>query len=526
MTSLRIAAAISVLLAMGLATAPNAGAAPKKRILSLTYDPILSNGQRLGDYLGWNDVRALRDGYLNALESKSGYDYEVYQAWVINAFPRKADGFRYTETSYLACMNDSNQCHKPDLVDYAYILDLYDACELLNQGLIDEVFLFGGPYFGYWESTLAGPASQAYWYNSNPVTGTSCRSLLPVMGFSSHVGVGNMLHNLGHRTESTMVRVYGSWNHDFPQHNWDKFSLNPHDSPGFSYSGCGNVHYPPNTTTEYGYDDRSIRSSFCDQFYNYPGITTSTRRSFSCTEWGCTQFGYLSWWFDHIPKNPATPPVGTSDTHSWSWWRYIVDPNHVLWEEQGGRGKPRGQYAREYWVIDSRATLSEVRRIVTQAYPNRVTVGFSYDDAGIGNLNVRKVVVWGDEHNRFTLRNWYQRYYGGVTVEFRALPGRGTWRYGPYSTAAPAGPRGRPRVQYAREYWVVDSRVSLARLQQIVTQAYAGRKTVGFSYDDAGIGDLDERRVVVWGNQYPQSMLRTWYRSNYPAVDLSFRSLP
>ena len=522
----RILVGASVLLAVGLATVENAGAAPKKRVLSLTYDPILSSGQRLSDYVGWNDVPALRSSYLSMLESKSGYDYEVYQALVIDAFPRKADGFRYTEASYLACMNDSNQCHQPDLVDYAHILDLYDACELFNQGLIDEVLLFGGPYFGYWESTLAGPPSQAYWYNSSPVAGTSCSSLLPIMGFSSHVGVGNMLHNLGHRTESTMVRVYGSWNHDVLQHNWDRFSLNPHDSPGFSYGGCGNVHYPPNTTIEYGYDDHIVQSSFCDQFFNYPTVNPAVRRSFDCTEWGCTQLGYLSWWFDHIPKNIATPSVGAPDTHSWSWWRYIVDPNHILWEEQGGRGKPRVQYAREYWVIDSRATLSEVLQIVAEAYPNRITVGFSYDDAGIGNLNTRKVVVWGDEHDRDTLRNWYQQYYGGVTVEFRAIPGRGTWHFGPYSTTAPAGQLGTPRVQYAREYWVVNSGASLFQLQEIVGQAYAGRNTVGFSYDDAGIGDLDERRVVVWGDEYPAPVLRAWYRTNYPAVDLSFRAYP
>lgn len=500
-------------------------AAPKKRVLSLTYNPIVGNGQRLQAEYGWNDVPSLRRDYLAFLESRSGYDYEIYRAFVINAFPRKTDGFRYDEASYRACMDDSSQCHDPDLADYAYIVELYDACELFDQGLIDEVLLFGGPYFGFYESTLAGPADQAYWYNSSPVSGTSCDSLLPIMGFSYHVGVGNMLHNLGHRTESTMARVYGSWNHDTLRHNWDRFSLNPHDSPGFSYAGCGNVHYPPNTTTEYSYDDRSLRSSFCDEFESYPNVDVTERQFFDCTDWGCSQLGYLSWWFDHIPDNPATPSGG-SDLHSWNWWRYIVDPNHILWEEQGGRGKPRVPYAREYWVIDSRASSSEVQQIVARAYSSRITVGFSYDDAGIGNLDVRKVVVWGDEHDRGALRNWYARYYGGVTVEFRALPGRGSWRFGPYATPAPAGERGRPRVQYAREYWVVDSRASLAQLQQVVRRAYPGRKTVGFSYDDAGIGDLDERRVVVWGNEHPRSTLRRWYRAHYPAVEVSFRALP
>lgn len=189
------------------------------------------------------------------------------------------------------------------------------------------------------------------------------------------------------------------------------------------------------------------------------------------------------------------------------------------------RGKPRVQYAREYWVVDSRASLSQLQEIVRQAYPQRITVGFSYDDAGIGDLNVRKVVVWGDEIDRNLLLDWYRQNYGGVSVEFRALPGQGIWRFGPYATAPPSSGRGRPRVQYAREYWVVDSRATLGQVQQIVNQAHRGRKTVGFSYDDAGIGDLDRRHVVVWGNEHPQQVLVDWYEQFYPGVSLEFRSL-
>jgi hypothetical protein len=189
-----------------------------------------------------------------------------------------------------------------------------------------------------------------------------------------------------------------------------------------------------------------------------------------------------------------------------------------------GRGAPRVQYAREYWVVDSRASLSEYLQVVDMAYPNRITVGFSYDDAGIGDLNVRKVVVWGDEHDRTVLRNWYQQYYGGVSVEFRALPGRGTWRFGPYATTPPASGRGAPRVQYAREYWVVHSQASLAQFRGVASSGYSGRKTVGFSYDDAGIGDLNQRTVVVWGGEFPQQTLRDWYNQYYPGVAVSFRN--
>jgi hypothetical protein len=190
------------------------------------------------------------------------------------------------------------------------------------------------------------------------------------------------------------------------------------------------------------------------------------------------------------------------------------------------RGQPREQYARVYWVVDNRVTFSQLQQIVAMAYPNRRTVGFSYDDAGIGDLDGRHVAVWGDQIDRNLLLNWYRENYGGVTVEFQALPGQGTWHYGPYATSEPSADRGQPREQYAREYWVVDSRASLQQVQAIVGQAYARRNTVGFSHDDAGIGDLDQRHVVVWGNEYPQSVLRTWYNQNYPGVTVEFRSMP
>ena len=190
----------------------------------------------------------------------------------------------------------------------------------------------------------------------------------------------------------------------------------------------------------------------------------------------------------------------------------------------GGRGAPRVQYAREYWVVDNRATLSQYLQVVDMGYPKRITVGFSYDDAGIGDLDVRKVVVWGDEHDRTVLRNWYQQYYGGVSMEFRALPGNGSWRFGPYSTSAPPSGRGAPRVQYAREYWVVHSQASSAQFRSVASSGFSGRKTVGFSYDDAGIGDLDRRTVVVWGNEFPQQTLLNWYNQHYPGVVVSFRN--
>jgi hypothetical protein len=187
------------------------------------------------------------------------------------------------------------------------------------------------------------------------------------------------------------------------------------------------------------------------------------------------------------------------------------------------RGAPRVQYAREYWVVSGNATHDQFLQIARLAYPTRTTVGFSYDDAGVGDLDTRKVVVWGEEHDRDTLLQWYRQHYGGVSVEFRALPGTGSWSFGPYPTAPPLEHRGHPRVDYAREYWVVNSRAAESQFLSVVSKAFAGRKTVGFTYDDAGIGDLFSRRVVAWGSEFPQPTLIDWYDWYYRGATVTFQ---
>jgi hypothetical protein len=195
-----------------------------------------------------------------------------------------------------------------------------------------------------------------------------------------------------------------------------------------------------------------------------------------------------------------------------------------------GRGNPRVQYERTYWVIYDDGTLTEaqVRNLAGMAYDDsRRTLGYSFDDAGIGDLNVRNVVVWGYPPNNINIiLDWFRQYYGGVTVTFRSIPGEASYNSGPHYTTAPSSGRGKPRLQYFREYWVMDGNtVSRNRYISIAAEAfYNSRQTVGCSFDDAGIGDLDNRKVVVReiGN-YTQQSLRDFYNTYYPGVRLEFR---
>lgn len=139
--------------------------------------------------------------------------------------PELVDGFTYTEPQYLAVMANSSLHHVPTEVDYNKIVNSpqFDICGKLNRGEIDEVWIYNGPWFGFYKSTLVGPG--AYAFNSPPVGGAhNCNKLLPIIRTSPERIVDEAVHNFTHRAEATMAKVYGSWQENDTSHNWNKFA--------------------------------------------------------------------------------------------------------------------------------------------------------------------------------------------------------------------------------------------------------------------------------------------------------------
>ena len=181
------------------------------QVLVLNFDPIVqSRGERpLHEVLGWNDPHALTEGYIADLaECSRGYvRYQVVEWRDVDAYPVKQDGFRYTDRSYLDRWEGGEPWHHPDAVDYRRILLDFRIPRRVERGEIDEVWLWGFPYAGFWESTMAGQG--AYFCNSQPVEGIPTSRLFVTMGFNYERGVGPMLESFGHRVESILRHVYG-----------------------------------------------------------------------------------------------------------------------------------------------------------------------------------------------------------------------------------------------------------------------------------------------------------------------------
>ena len=83
--------------------------------------------------------------------------------------------------------------------------------------------------------------------------------------------------------------------------------------------------------------------------------------------------------------------------------------------------------------------------------------------------------------------------------------------------------RGEPRTQYARVVHLVEQNASIDTWVQVAREAYEARSSVTASYDDAGIGDLDDRTVILHGKH---EGAEDWFRDHYPGVKVVRDQIP
>jgi len=295
----------------------------KPRALVIVYDPVMdqTTGERLTQRMGWNSVEDLVAGYIADIRECSGdlVQYNVVGRVDVDEFPVKADGFRYDPTSFMAVMNQTAPAHDPDMVDYHQIVAENHLIERVTNGEFDEVWLFGSPYGGFYESHMAGRG--AFWCNSPAMEGTeNCPHRFVIMGFSYQRGVGEMLEDLGHRAESIMGKVFEGQRGE--ANLWKRFSRYDKVAPGEAEVGM--MHFAPNSQQDYDWGNLTFVSSKCDDWLNFPNLQ-GVMRQVNCADWGGGDIReHHKWWFKRTPK-----VAGRINGISNNWWTYIIDPNKV-----------------------------------------------------------------------------------------------------------------------------------------------------------------------------------------------------
>ncbi len=288
-----------------------------KKVAVIIYNPIIQSrdSRHLTEVFNWNNPEDLIQQYIDDVTSSSWglVQYEVVEKTEVDEFPQHLDGFRYTDSTFIETW--THRTFYSVGGDYKKIIDDFNLVQKVESRKIDEVWLFGAPGFSWWESTMAG--QEAYWCNSDPVPGVVCNRRFIIMGFNYERGVDCMLEDLGHRAESIMTHIYGSWDVQH-MHNWSKFTLYDKIAPG--QSQCGNVHFVPNSERDYDWGNTRSVESYCDDWYTFPALA-GKKKIVTAGEWGNGDMRlHHIWWFRHLPR-----AVGSTDGVLNNWWKYVMN---------------------------------------------------------------------------------------------------------------------------------------------------------------------------------------------------------
>jgi hypothetical protein len=299
------------------------------RVFVIVYNPIIEEktGTTLIETFGWNDPDLLAAEYMRDIQECSDglviYQIVERNQFVgrveLDGFPVKADGSQYKPQEYVNALHGQGTLHDETL-DYGKLLEEFNLLQRVANREFDEVWLFGFPYAGFWESTMAGKG--AFFCNSPPVPHTGkCARRFMILGFSYERGIGEMLETLGHRAEAIMQRVYrrkkGKAN------LFEQFTR--YDAIAEGQANVGTIHFAPNSQHDYDWGNMTSVRSFCDDWYQFPNMT-GVVRTVDATEWGGGDIrAHHKWWLKHLPK-----ATGTTDGVANNWWKYIIDPNNVV----------------------------------------------------------------------------------------------------------------------------------------------------------------------------------------------------
>ena len=294
------------------------------KVLVIVYDPVVDDatGKKLSEHQGWRRTEDLATGFMaDILQNSHGMArYQVIERIDVNEFPAKVDGFRYTPQTYLDVLRNVSSPYMPQEVDYYAIINQFDLLSRIARNEIDEVWVFGFPHAGFYESTMAGP--NAFWCNSPALKNTNASGRrFVIMGFSYERGAGEMLESFGHRVESTMEKTF---ERKLGETNlWHRFIRYEKTAPG--KAAIGNIHFAPNSERDYDWNNPSTVKSECyDWLLNFPDFKGDVR-DINASEWGNGDIRlHHQWWLRHIPHVDGRQ----NGIHN-NWWQYIINPQNV-----------------------------------------------------------------------------------------------------------------------------------------------------------------------------------------------------
>lgn len=296
---------------------------PPRKVLLVSFNPRIPSrgGQRLIDVMGWHNPEKLIAAYQTDLltSSAGAARYLIVERMEIDALPVLEDGFQYDPNQFLALLRAGGGFHQPEGADYQRIVAEFQLVERVAAGEIDEVWMFGPPYAGFYESRMAG--RDAFWCNAPPLSRTEpAGRRFMLMGFNYERGVAEMLESFAHRVESIMKYTYRKQHGE--ENLWERFIRHEKTHP--RRAEVGTVHFAPNSLADYDWGNQTLVLSRAYTWHHFPDLSGEARMV-NCSEWGDGDArAHKLWWLSHLPHQ-----VGSANGISFQWWQYILDPQRV-----------------------------------------------------------------------------------------------------------------------------------------------------------------------------------------------------
>jgi hypothetical protein len=295
------------------------------KVLLIVYDPVMdaATGIKLSQQQNWYRAEDLITGFMADMLQVSGgmARYQIVQRLDVNEFPAKTDGFQYTPQMYMAVLRGAATPYLPQEVDYYAIINKYNIQQRVANNEIDEVWIFGFPHAGFYESIMGGPG--AFWCNAPPLSlAYASKRRFVIMGFSYERFVGEMLESYSHRAESIMEKTFSPTAGE--ANLWKRFIRYEKVAPG--QAACGSVHFAPNSQRDYDWGNLAkVKSECYDWLLNFPNFKGDVR-TVDSAEWGKGDIReHHKWWLNHFPR-----VAGRSGEIYNNWWQYVMNPNNTI----------------------------------------------------------------------------------------------------------------------------------------------------------------------------------------------------
>ena len=308
---------------------PDSATEPAKitqsKVLVIVYDPVMdqTTGTTLSQQQSWYRTSDLITSFMLDMIQISGgmARYQIVQRVDLDEFPAKTDGFRYTPQEYMNVLRGAVPPHMPQEVNYNAIINQFNILQRVARNEIDEVWTFGFPHAGFYESIMGGPG--AFWCNAPPLKNTEAsKRRFVIMGFSFERYVGEMLEAYGHRAESIMEKTFSKLSGE--ANLWKRFMQYEKIAPG--KAACGNIHFAPNSQQDYEWNNLTpVKSECYDWQLNFPNFKGDVRMV-GASEWGGGEIrAHHKWWFNHFPR-----VAGRRNGIHHNWWQYVAAPQNVI----------------------------------------------------------------------------------------------------------------------------------------------------------------------------------------------------